>query len=553
MWAGFTRGNREPRRSTKGTAVRKAVFESLEARSMLSATPTLGAIYWDGWFTGNPYQQELSPTTAYDNLDRLPFYATTNPVTVVNDSQSVMDQEIQYAHQGGLSYFAFDWYSPTNSFQGADDYNHGLYDYLSSQYKSELNFSLLLQGGWLGGKANWSTTAQNLADMMVLPTYQKVLGDRPLVYMLDFSGLVSTFGTDAAAAAAMNTLSNAVQTAAKTAGVTVGAPYFVAQVGDASDGVNAVNKDGMDAIGSYAIVPAENGQVAQFPHSELSNADLLYWNQTAATGENVVPTIMTGWDSRPRWAGNVNGDGPGPYFTEATSTDIYNDVTSALNWTSTNQVTDKANTILMYAWNETDEGGWLVPTLVAGAARLSAVDAALTAFPSQAAPKPVSLVNGSFETPQAAPWYVVPSSGMPSSFGWNSAAGPGSYLLANSGAGHFSQAADGQDALLLASAGSLWQDVGTPQANTTYTMSFDLLTGKRAGDKRGSVTAELFAGSTLIGTETVTSPAKSNVWQRYTISVATSTVVTGDLTVEFVNDSGNPWLDNVILSAKNKT
>jgi hypothetical protein len=33
----------------------------------------------------------------------------------------------------------------------------------------------------------------------------------------------------------------------------------------------------------------------------------------------------------------------------------------------------RANTVLIYAWNETDEGGWLHPTLAEGTARLDAI------------------------------------------------------------------------------------------------------------------------------------------------------------------------------------
>ena len=104
----------------------------------------------------------------------------------------------------------------------------------------------------------------------------------------------------------------------------------------------------------------------------------------------MVPTVITGWDSRPRWASNVNGAEPGPYFTEATPADITNDVTAALNGPA-NQPTAKADTILMYAWNESDEGGWLVPTLPP-ALRFQAVDQALVNF--QPATRAVSLVNG---------------------------------------------------------------------------------------------------------------------------------------------------------------
>ena len=377
------------------------MFEILESRTLLTAIPSLGAIYWDGWFVGNPYQSELAPA-AYQ--DRLPFYSTgygTPKITVVNDSQAVMNQEILDAKKGGLSYFAFDWYSPA-TFTGADAYNHGLYDYLSSPDKADLNFSLLLQADSIGSKANWRATAAVLVNMFKQPTYEKVLGNRPLVYMLDPSLLTQTFGSNAATLAAMTTLRNASIAAG------LGSPYIVGQVGSAQEGVADIKTYGMDAIGSYENSPYENGQIADFPHSELSNADQLFWNQTASTGKNVVPTITTGWDSRPRWPGDVNGDAPGPYFTEATPTDVYNDVTTALNWTTTHQTSDTAQTVLMYAWNETDEGGWLVPTIAAGSARLNAIDRALLNFrptPQPVAPvsHAVSLVNGSFETPQASP------------------------------------------------------------------------------------------------------------------------------------------------------
>ena len=155
--------------------------EGLEARCLLAtAAPALGAIRWDAWFAGNPYQQNLAPA---QYQYRLPFYSTgygTSNVSVVGDSQAVMDQEIAYAHSSGLSYWAFDWYYPT-SFAGADNYNYGIRRYLASAHKSDMNFCLLLQGQHLGPSSNWSATADTLVNMMKEPTYEKVLGNRPLV------------------------------------------------------------------------------------------------------------------------------------------------------------------------------------------------------------------------------------------------------------------------------------------------------------------------------------------------------------------------------------
>jgi hypothetical protein len=49
----------------------------------------------------------------------------------------------------------------------------------------------------------------------------------------------------------------------------------------------------------------------------------------------------------------------------------------AIDWTTSNQESAKAQTILIYAWNESDEGGWLVPTLSEGNARLDAIRSVL--------------------------------------------------------------------------------------------------------------------------------------------------------------------------------
>ena len=45
----------------------------------------------------------------------------------------------------------------------------------------------------------------------------------------------------------------------------------------------------------------------------------------------------------------------------------------ALKWLQANRATAKAGLALIYAWNENDEGGWLVPTLSEGTARLDAL------------------------------------------------------------------------------------------------------------------------------------------------------------------------------------
>ena len=47
----------------------------------------------------------------------------------------------------------------------------------------------------------------------------------------------------------------------------------------------------------------------------------------------------------------------------ATPEQIASHVQDAINWTQENRDINTSGTIIIYAWNEYDEGGWLCPTL----------------------------------------------------------------------------------------------------------------------------------------------------------------------------------------------
>jgi hypothetical protein len=109
------------------------------------------------------------------------------------------------------------------------------------------------------------------------------------------------------------------------------------------------------------------------------NAD--YWERCKVTGKDVVPILNVGWDVRPRWQDSelmkrYHGSEQ-PYYNPPTATELTRHVQAAVDWTIANPKSAKAQTILIYAWNESDEGGWLVPTLSEGNARLEAIGSVL--------------------------------------------------------------------------------------------------------------------------------------------------------------------------------
>lgn len=289
-----------------------------------------------------------------------------------------MDQEIMLATHAGLAYWAFVYYhqdkgKPETSL---NVYNYGLRRYLASALRGRLNFCLNLQGPHLGSEADWPQTADVLVDFFRMPTYQKVLGNRPLVYLFYAEEFLVKFGTNQKAREAIAALRQKVEVAG------LGSPYIVAQMFSAEDAADVVDKLGLDASGAYAM-PSDSAHKERrgYPFRDLMKINADYWERCKATGKEVVPIMTAGWDVRPRWKDDklmklYNGSEM-PYYLPPTPAELQQYLQTAIVWTQSHPESAKAQTILIYSWNESDEGGWLVPTIAEGNARLRAIRNAL--------------------------------------------------------------------------------------------------------------------------------------------------------------------------------
>jgi hypothetical protein len=76
-----------------------------------------------------------------------------------------------------------------------------------------------------------------------------------------------------------------------------------------------------------------------------------------------IPEITVGWDKRP-WEGpDGRGGGEGWYYPDRTPEQVENFVRDAISWMDENPTkTTKERIVLLYAWNENGEGGYLMPT-----------------------------------------------------------------------------------------------------------------------------------------------------------------------------------------------
>jgi hypothetical protein len=153
---------------------------------------------------------------------------------------------------------------------------------------------------------------------------------------------------------------------------------MVAQVWNAQDGARYLDMFGFDAISSYSMcVDAQTFEKKEYPYSRLAKINRDFWEACKGTGKEVIPIVNTGWDVRPRWWDDdlmkLYQGGHQPWFTQPTPSELASHLRDAIEWNRRNSKAAKANTVLIYAWNETDEGGWLHPTIAEGTARLDAI------------------------------------------------------------------------------------------------------------------------------------------------------------------------------------
>lgn len=500
-----------------------------------TAHPRFGAIRWDAWQEDGSVnavvEQTLSPAHWHTRMPWFGVETGTDSVSIRGNDAAIMDAEIAYAAAAGVDYWAFVTYPPDEGMSNALDL------YLDSPAHNDVGFALILQGGWLAVESDgdWASQTERYVSYFQDSAYVQVDGGRPLVYLFDAASMwgTSRFPDQAAAAAAFAELASASEAAG------AGRPYFVLMGWDPAADAATATALGFDALSAYAVAGGADGGA---PYADLRAQAVATWSAQAAQGLDVVPILGVGWDPRPRietptpWAVYAN-----TWFNQPTPDEFAAHVTEGLSWMAAHPDAAPAGTVLAYAWNEHDEGGWLCPTWTEAGpdtARVDALAAALSAWDAR-----LPLQNGSFEAPSVGyGWYIVPAGGLPSEFAWTSPAPEGSYLLADPIAAHFSAAADGGQALLLASAPSVEQAV--PVAAGPVTLSVDLLTGTYPGDTQGEVRAEILQGGVVLAAATWMTPLSAGVWVESTLS---ADVAAGTVTVRLTSQSGMPWVDDVQL------
>ena len=310
----------------------------------------IGAVHWDCSLPAETYFGYYQTRTLSPKKYRTftPYYADVlgeDKIAYRYRTQEEIDRELSYAIEAGIDYFSYVFYPEAGSRNHISltyqDCTHRVYElnyarrmHESSRLRDRIGMAAIV------AKHPFSDgDVEALAELLRQPYYETVDG-RPLVYLI--GGLREEIVGRICEACAKKHLLK---------------PYFVAMF----DRKCPPDKDytRVDALSAYSCLG-----IGIRIYEELCEEMLFQNRQRLARGRDIVPHFTVGWDPSPRvdipcpWTTYDATD----YAAYATESELLHGAELFAKWIQNEAKDAFVGQILIFAWNEFEEGGWICPT-----------------------------------------------------------------------------------------------------------------------------------------------------------------------------------------------
>ena len=328
----------------------------------------LGAYYYDGWYM---YRGNWTTRLMTEFDCRQPVWGWLG-CTVES-----MEQQIEYAKQGGLSFFAFDWYYPEDG--GEERGNNKCIDrYLAARNVSDLDFCLLVCNHH-GAYIYYDTWKDAVSRWMRFLTSEHALkvDGKPVIIFFSAWDIVNKMETVERAHECFDYLREEC--------VKAGLPgcYIMGCAGarrTEAGGTLPVEGNeeyyrsttamlasfGFDAITGYnyhrgKTVLSDGTEQYLLPYAELARDHVMVW-EGLCHDKNIkyMPCLTGGWDNRPNEG--PNRQAPSCYSPDITPDQVYDHIMECGKFQKEHADTVVDDLAVIYAWNENGEGGFICPT-----------------------------------------------------------------------------------------------------------------------------------------------------------------------------------------------
>lgn len=311
----------------------------------------VGVYYFGGWAGVNalsevPQEQDwaknapthLTRSLFYDFNDRKPHWGWRD------DSLDIMERQIDLAADNGVDFFMFCWYWSNNkkniNKEKIDNTSlHKCIDlYMNAKNKHRIKFGILIanhEGAEIIGRENWAEAVKYLSKYFKDKQYITIDG-KPYVSIFNADGLHQEER-------------DIMQKTALSLGID--------SLSIVACGSTLKSKEYQYRT-HYNAIPVEDNQGQ--PEKDYDDLVKITEREWVITKQPYIPTISVGWDPRP-WKDVKSNSSR--YFVNNTPQKFKNSILRAAEWIEANpQATVKEKIVMIYAWNEFGEGGYLVPT-----------------------------------------------------------------------------------------------------------------------------------------------------------------------------------------------
>jgi hypothetical protein len=346
-----------------------AILLTLLSATALAQQPKpkamVGVYYFDGW-SGKTDDIHLPKLLTTEYADRKPVWGWHD------DTVEIMQQQIDLCADHDIAFWAFDWYYPEGD-NKATPLNNALDLYLKAPNVKRLQFCLLVANheGFRIGPKDWDACCEKWIELFQKPTHLRLDG-QPLLIFFSTDELQKAFG----GIDGVRTAFDAFQAKAKKAGLPgVAIAACTGPGGHLAD----LKRSGYTLLTGYNYsLGWMNGGGSQ-PFRKLIEGNAKILDQFAEQAPlPYIPTVTVGWDRRPWEQGKYPPEKMSVWYADRTPALVEEFLRLGIQWMDKHP--DKATPlrlVLLYAWNENGEGGYLTPTAKDGTEYLKAVQRAV--------------------------------------------------------------------------------------------------------------------------------------------------------------------------------
>lgn len=298
----------------------------------------IGAYYFGGWAGHNPNSSSWdknAPTHATEKLEKQ--FSGREPLWGWrDDTDAIMKKQINLASKNGIDCFFFCWYwsdnkAKINEEAVAKNPTHDCISrFMTAKNNSKMKFAMMIAnhgGAEIKGKDNWISLVDYMSEH-----YFK----HPRYLMFDGKPVIAVFSPKDMFPYIDDMRKEAIKNGFKG--------LYIISLGNHND-LNS------DAFSWYNIREAEPGVSTERSYADYSKFIVRCWYDNS----RLYPNVIAGWDQRPwDWKGNSL------YFTGRKPQLFGEQLSKAYDFLK--KCTLKHKMILIYAWNEIGEGGYIIPT-----------------------------------------------------------------------------------------------------------------------------------------------------------------------------------------------